>query len=60
LTVENFSSKLDLLLTECPGHIGEYLPQVVAVQTEHNVVHSKITMGKHSPVRLKQTRFISN
>lgn len=64
MTVEQFSSnKLDLSPTESERHTGKYLPQVVAVQTECHMVHTKITMhGKYyySPVQLKQTRFTSN
>ena len=52
---------INLLQTEFEGHTGEYWPQVVAVQTEHNEVHTKNDQGPIFPSsQLKQASLVSS
>ena len=44
----------NILLTELKGLTGEYGPEIVAVETEHSEVCTKMTEGQFSPVRLEQ------
>ena len=48
------------LLTKCKGHTGQYWPEVVTVRTSRCLVHTKMTEGQYSPVRLEQARLVSS
>ena len=50
----------NLLLTEREGRTGEYWPEVVAVRTERSKVHTEMTEGQYSPVRLELARLVSS
>ena len=45
---------INFLKTEREGHTGEYWPEVMAVWTECSEVHTKMTKGQCSQVRLEQ------
>ena len=51
----------NLVLTRHEGYSGEYLPEVVTVQTNKcSEVCMKMTKDYNSPVRLEQARLITN
>ena len=51
----------NLVLTRHDGYSGEYLPEVVTVQTNKcSEVCMKMTKDYNSPVRLEQARLITN
>lgn len=53
--------KNNLVLTRHEGYSGEYLPEVVTVQTNKcSEVCMKMTKDYNSPVRLEQARLITN
>ena len=51
----------NLVLTRHEGYSGEYLPEVVTVQTNKcSEVCMRMTKDYNSPVRLEQARLITN
>ena len=61
LKINVYKKNNNLVLTRHEGYSGEYLPEVVTVQTNKcSEVCMKITKDYNSPVRLEQARLITN